>query len=106
MRVTGKSLGAYIGAILSSAPATVRKYLGFGLLSQAGVAIGLAIDASHTFARYGAQGAHVGLLAINVIAGTTFIFQILGPPFTKYAIFRAGEVAEEFKTLARSPTKP
>lgn len=96
MRVVGKTSGAYTGAVLSRAPETVRKYLGLGLLSQAGVAIGLAIDASHSFRAFGPEGAHIGALAISVIAATTFVYQILGPPLTKLAIFKAGEVPEEF----------
>ncbi|GAB4281778.1 MAG: hypothetical protein Kow0056_17380 [Coriobacteriia bacterium] len=97
MRVAGKMSGAWIGATLSKAPETVRKYLGLCLLSQAGVAVGLAIDASHTFARMGEKGAEIGTLAITVIAATTFIYQILGPPMTKVAIFKAGEVPEEMR---------
>lgn len=96
MRVVGKTSGAYVGARISAAPETVRKYIGFGLLSQAGVAIGLAIDASHTFASYGPAGARIGTLAISVIAATTFVYQVLGPPLTKMAIFKAGEVPEEY----------
>ena len=98
MRVVGKTVGAYTGARLSKAPDVVRKYLGLGLLSQAGVAIGLAIDASHTFSAFGPEGARIGLLAINVIAATTFVYQVLGPAMTRIAIFKADEVADEFKT--------
>lgn len=97
MRVAGKTIGAWSGATISKAPDVVRKYLGLGLLSQAGVAIGLAIDASHTFSAFGPEGARVGVLAINVIAATTFVYQVLGPPMTRLAIFKADEVAEEFK---------
>lgn len=98
LRVAGKVIGAYFGAVISHAPETVRKYLGFGLLSQAGVAIGLAIDALHTFKSYGAEGAQLGLLAVNIIAATTFVYQVFGPPFTKYAIFKAGEVPAEYRS--------
>lgn len=98
MRVAGKTAGAWTGARLSGAPDVVQRYLGLGLLSQAGVAIGLAIDASHTFAAYGPTGAKIGTLAINVIAATTFIYQMIGPALTKVAIFKANEVAEEFRT--------
>lgn len=97
MRVVGKTAGAWTGAKLSNAPDVVQRYLGLGLLSQAGVAIGLAIDASHTFAAYGAVGAEIGTLAINVIAATTFVYQVIGPALTKVAIFKANEVAEEFR---------
>ncbi len=97
MRVIGKTSGAWFGARVSNAPDTVRRYLGLGLLSQAGVAIGLAIDASHTFAAYGDVGARIGALAINVIAATTFVYQVIGPAMTKVAIFKAGEVPEEYR---------
>jgi len=96
MRVLGKTSGSYWGAVISKAPETVRKYLGLGLLSQAGVAIGLAIDASHTFRHYGAAGTEIGVLAINIIAATTFVYQVLGPTCTKIAIIKAGEVPEEY----------
>jgi len=100
MRVIGKTSGAWAGARLSKAPEVVRRYLGLGLLSQAGVAIGLAIDASHTFAAYGEVGAEIGTLAINVIAATTFVYQVIGPAMTKIAIFKADEIADEFRETA------
>lgn len=93
-RTSGKSIGAWMGATVSRAPDTVRKYLGFGLLSQAGVAIGLSIEAAQTFRPLGQAGHDLALLAVNVIAGTTFVFQVLGPPLTKLAITKAGEVGQ------------
>ncbi len=90
-RSLGKFSGSYIGSRLSEAPESVRKYIGLGLFSQAGVAIGLSLQAWHEFQAYGPDGFKLGLLAINVIAGTTLIFQIIGPPLTKIAIFKAGE---------------
>ncbi len=98
-RVLGKSIGTWVGGRVSNAPESVRKYLGFCLLSQAGVAIGLSIQALSDFQPYGAAGRELGLLAINVIAGTTLIFQVIGPPFTKWAIFKANEVPEEKREL-------
>ncbi|HEB12180.1 MAG TPA: cation:proton antiporter [Actinobacteria bacterium] len=94
-RTMGKSVGAWFGATISGAPTVVRKYLGFGLLSQAGVAIGLSIEAAQTFRDLGAPGLALALLAVNVIAGTTFIFQVLGPPLTRMAIFKAGEAGRK-----------
>ncbi|TET55267.1 MAG: cation:proton antiporter [Actinobacteria bacterium] len=95
MRVLGKTSGAYFGAVFSKAPETVRKYIGFGLLSQAGVAIGLAIEASRTFSALGPAGVKIGLTAINVIAATVFVFEIIGPIATRFAIFRAKEVPSQ-----------
>ncbi len=85
-RVLGKAIGATLGAALSKAPAGVRKYLPFCLLSQAGVAIGLSIVAGQTF-----KGS-VGDVIIMVVTTTTFVVQIAGPPFVKYAVVKAGEV--------------
>jgi len=93
-RVIGKSIGTWFGGRLSNAPDNVKKYLGFCLLPQAGVAIGLAIQALHDFQAYGTVGKNLGFLAINVITATTLVFQISGPPFVKWAIFKAKEVPE------------
>ncbi|MCK4814399.1 sodium:proton exchanger, partial [bacterium] len=71
---------------------TVRDNLGLGLLSQAGVAIGLAIDSASRFPKYGPAGQELGGLIINVITATTFIVTIIGPICVKLAITRAGEI--------------
>jgi Kef-type K+ transport system membrane component KefB len=96
-RTAGKWIGAFGGAKLSHSPDTVRKYLGFALFSQAGVAIGLALDTYQNFSHYGAAGNQIGNTIINVIAATTFIVQIIGPPSVKYAISRAGEIPPQSK---------
>lgn len=92
-RSAGKMSGAYLGGVISDAPPGVRKYLGLCLFSQAGVAIGLSIQTSITFGggKYGAAGAELGVMAISVIAATSLLFQIIGPPSTRYAVIKAGE---------------
>jgi len=90
-RSAGKFIGAFLGARISSAEEKVARYIGFCLFSQAGVAIGLSIQAWHEFQALGSAGYQLGLLAINTIAATTFVFQLVGPPFTRYAIIKAGE---------------
>jgi Kef-type K+ transport system membrane component KefB len=92
MRTTGKLGGAWLGSVLGGAEPQVRKYLGFGLLSQAGVAIGLALSVAHRFDAYGQEGAQLGTTVINVITATTFVVQIVGPVMLKFAIARAGEI--------------
>ncbi len=91
-RTLGKSVGAWVGAKATQAPDVVRKYLGLGLLSQAGVAIGLAIETSNTFGTLGPAGAELALLTVNVITGTTFFYQMIGPSLTKLAITKAHEI--------------
>ncbi len=86
--------GAYIGATISKAESVIRKYLGFGILSQAGVAIGLALMVTREFSALGQSGKDLALLVINTIAATTIIFEIIGPVATKFAIRKAGEIGK------------
>lgn len=85
-RTVGKSIGSSIGAWLTKAPATVRKYIPFCLLSQAGVAIGLSIAAGNDFPE------SIGPQILLIITATTFIVQLIGPVCVKYGVTKAGEV--------------
>ena len=84
-RTGGKFLGATLGSVISKAPETVRKYLPFCLLSQAGVAVGLSVIAGQTFPD------PLGGIIVMVVTTTTFVVQLLGPPSVKYAVDKAGE---------------
>ncbi len=92
LRSSAKFLGAWVGGTLGGAEPVVRNNLGLGLLSQAGVAIGLALSSAARFSAYGEEGKALGGLVINVITATTFVVQIIGPICVKWAITRAGEV--------------
>ncbi len=92
LRSTGKFGGAWLGAWAGQAAPAVRNYLGFGLLSQAGVAVGLALSIANRFDAYGEAGVKLGNATINVITATTFVVQIIGPIMVKFAITQAGEV--------------
>jgi len=88
-RTTGKWVGSFLGAKISNAPNSVKKYLGFGLFSQAGVAIGLALSASKALEQI---GLHIyANQIISTITATTFIVMLIGPIFVKYALFKSGE---------------
>jgi len=50
-RIIGKMLGAYTGARISHASANIKKYLGLGLMPQAGVVLGCALIAKANFQR-------------------------------------------------------
>ena len=92
LRSFGKFTGAWLGGTLGGAVPTVRDNLGLGLLSQAGVAIGLALASASRFSTYGEEGELLASLIINVITATTFVVQIIGPICVKLAISRAGEI--------------
>jgi len=99
-RTAGKMAGAWAGGTLVGAARPVRKYLGFALFSQAGVAVGLALAIAQEFGRAGPEAAAVGTSVVNVIAATTFLVQIIGPPMVKFAISRAGEIPEQHEPAA------
>lgn len=90
-RIIGKYLGAYLGAKLSHARPNVQRYLGLCLFSQAGVAIGLAISAQIEFAKISPEAASLGTFVLSLITSSTFVFQIIGPLFTKYALIKSNE---------------
>jgi Kef-type K+ transport system membrane component KefB len=85
-RMFGKILGANLGAKLAHSPTVVQKYLGYTLVPQAGVAIGLALVAETTLPHpYGSQ-------IRTIVLSATVIYELIGPLMTKIAIFKAGEV--------------
>lgn len=94
LRSVGKFSGAWLGGYLGGAIPEVRDNLGFALLSQAGVAIGLALASSTRFAQFGPEGEAFGKQIISIITATTFAVQIIGPIFVKLAIHRAGEIGQ------------
>ena len=83
-RVIGKVLGAYIGSSITDAPQVVKKYLGLGLVPQAGVALGLSLLVRQQFPGIGQ------IIATAVIAATV-IYELIGPLCAKIAITCAGE---------------
>jgi len=89
-RFAGKYFGVRIGVGISHASDTVKKYLGFALVPQAGVALGLALLAKNIFPV-------LGNIMFNVVLASVIINEIVAPPLTKYAIFKAGEAEEAVK---------
>ena len=84
-RVLGKMLGSFVGAKISKADKKVQKYLGFTLIPQAGVAIGLATTAMSIVPDYGPKISTI-ILCCNVI------YELTGPVITKLALKKAGEI--------------
>jgi len=93
MRIAGKVLGAFVGARISHAPEVVQKYLGFGLLSQIGVAVGLAMIIQRDFQKF-PIGAEMSTWVINILLFTTIFTEVIGPICTKYAVIKAGEAGQ------------
>jgi Kef-type K+ transport system membrane component KefB len=86
-RVLGKFFGAWFGAVISKTTPEVKKYLGWTLLPQAGVAIGLSLLAEQKFPGYGAE-----IRAIILCA--TLVYELIGPVVSKITLKAAGEIIE------------
>lgn len=93
-RVTGKWTGAFTGASISRAEPQVKKYLGFALIPQAGVAIGLATTANALFTANPATE-YEGALIIAIILTSTLVYELVGPLVSKFALTKAGEIPTE-----------
>ena len=83
-RAAGVMGGSYLGARLCAAPDVVRRYVGFGSLPQAGLALALTMLFIKMFPEFGAEAAALtlGVVALN---------ELLAPPLYRLAIIRAGE---------------
>ncbi len=85
IRSLGKYFGAMIGCKITKAEPGVTRYLGLTLLPQAGVAIGMANMAKEALG-------DIGIKIYTIVLFSTFVYEIVGPLLTKWALTRAGEI--------------
>ena len=88
-RSLGLISGSYLAALTSKADPVIRNNIGLGILSQAGVAIGLSLIAAHKLSELGYP--EVGTLIVTTVAATSVVFEIIGPLSARFAIMRSGE---------------
>ena len=94
-RVVGKWFGAYTGASISRCEPQIKKYLGFALVPQAGVAIGLSTTAYKLFSENPITQ-RAGALILAIILTSTLVYELVGPLAAKFALKKAGEIGKEF----------
>ena len=95
-RVVGKWSGAFTGASIAKCEPKIKKYLGFALIPQAGVAIGLATTASALFSASDNETTKAaGALIIAIILTSTLVYELIGPMVSKFALKKAGEISNE-----------
>ena len=87
-RVIGKVGGAAIGAKITRSSENVSKYLGWALVPQAGVAIGLSLIAVKSL---GASDPHAATIR-TVVLCATLVYELVGPFMSKLALKKAGEI--------------
>jgi hypothetical protein len=83
-RAAGKFFGSRWGATTLGLPETVRQYLGFAILAQAGLAVGLTLVVARRFPDFAAP------ITVVVLASVV-LHEMLGPIGARFAIVRAGE---------------
>ena len=95
-RVVGKWGGAFVGASITRCEPQVKKYLGFALVPQAGVAIGLSTTAYKLFMENGSpELQRAGALILAIILTSTLVYELIGPMCAKFAFKKAGEIPQE-----------
>ncbi len=85
VRSIGKYVGTYASAALVGCDKKVKQNLGITLLPQAGVALGMCIEAQ-------ALGNDDAVMIKNIILFAVLIYELVGPFLTKVALTRAGEI--------------
>jgi len=88
-RIAGRILGGYTGGVLAGSSHVVRWRNGPCLLPQAGVAMGLALVATHRMPEIA--------FILPLIIGSTVLFELIGPPITMYQLSKAGESGKGYE---------
>ncbi|HEX9639863.1 MAG TPA: cation:proton antiporter [Candidatus Krumholzibacteria bacterium] len=111
-RIVGKVFAGHIAMRLSGAPDPVRRYLGWALLPQAGVAVGLVLLVQD-------DPALASIAQLILAVGLTMVTaaEIIGPVLTRWSLARSGDFGkdrarlmdfireENITTDLRGPTK-
>lgn len=92
LRSLGKYFGAFFGCKMTKRSKEITTYLGFTLLPQAGVAIGMAnqIGSMDVF-----KENNIGNIIVTVVLLATLVYELVGPLLTKYSLSKAGEIPLE-----------
>ncbi len=92
-RVVGKIGFANFAARITKLPKEIKSNIGFCLLTQGGIALGLAVYINEEFV--GTIFEEQAEIVLTVVTGTIIIVEMIGPLLVKWAIHRAGEVGKE-----------
>ncbi len=92
-RAGGKFFGARTAARRLGLERPVQRYLGFALLAQAGLALGLMLAINNRF------GAFAPIVSTVVLASVA-VYEVIGPISTRFALVRAGEVGRERASMS------
>ncbi len=94
-RSFGKCFGAYISAKWMKQDNNIVKYLGVTLLPQAGVALGMSLQAANELGASGEIIRNISLFAV-------LVYELVGPLLTKIALTKAGEIVPKKEAQTKS----
>ena len=92
VRIIGKYGGAFLGCLITKKAKPVRNFLGFALVPQAGVAIGLAALGARVLDR---NGGDMGSILQTVILSSCILYELVGPALAKLSLYLSGSYGKE-----------
>lgn len=98
VRMAAKYGGAYLGCRITGKTPKIQQFLGLALIPQAGVAIGLAALGARTL------GGEAGMALNTVILSSSILYELIGPPCAKLALFCTGSYSNKLEDLAPVPS--
>lgn len=97
IRIIGKYIGAYTSCKMLSIDKKITNNMGFALMPQAGVAIGLAFMGKAMLPEKD------GLILFNIILASSVLYELMGPITAKIALIRSGAI--ESQSFKKNDTK-
>lgn len=96
VRALGKYYGAWAGCALSGIGDPIRANLGWCMLPQAGVALGLVLLIQTSPVMQRLTEAQLGTVntMVNIVLMSVFVNELIGPPLLKFAILRGNRNEE------------
>lgn len=98
IRIAGKYLGAYLGCALTETSDEIKNFLGFALIPQAGVSIGLAFLGKRVLTEA------TGNMLLTIILSSSVLYELIGPASAKFALFRSGAIPKKQEKPCGAPS--
>ena len=100
VRIIGKLAGTHLAARITKENSIIKKYLGFTLIPQGGVALDMAILAEVRFAQVYADTGEVwygdlGTNIFTIILSAIIFYKLIGEIVVKWTFNKAGEINHE-----------
>lgn len=99
VRIMGKYMGAWLGCAVTKTSNKIRNYLGFALVPQAGVAIGLAFLGQRLLPK------DSGIMLLSIILSSSVLYELVGPASAKFALLRSGAIEKGQKKKKEKEAK-